>query len=61
MNEPEPIDASSTLAGICQRAADGAFRITFHAQKEMVARLISLDEVLEAIADGVILENYPQH
>lgn len=36
-------------------------RVTQHAQQEMAEEGISLDEVLEAIATGGILENYPDH
>jgi hypothetical protein len=36
-------------------------RITQHAQQEMAEENITLDEVLEAIATGQILENYPEH
>jgi hypothetical protein len=36
-------------------------RITQHAQQEMVEENIVLDEVLEAIATGQVLENYPEH
>jgi hypothetical protein len=36
-------------------------RITQHAQQEMAEEDIALDEVLEAIATGQILENYPEH
>jgi hypothetical protein len=36
-------------------------RITQHAQKEMVEDDIRLDEVLEAINNGQILEYYPEH
>mgnify|MGYP001558873228 CR=1 FL=1 len=36
-------------------------RLTQHAQQEMVEEDIALDEVLEAIDTGQILENYPEH
>lgn len=36
-------------------------RVTQHAQQEMVEEHISLDEVLEAISEGNILEDYAQH
>jgi hypothetical protein len=35
--------------------------VTQHAQQEMAEEAITLDEVLEAIATGQILENYPEH
>jgi len=36
-------------------------RITQHAQQQMAEEDVTLDEVLEAIATGQILENYPEH
>lgn len=36
-------------------------RITQHAQQEMVEDEIILDDILETIATGQILENYPEH
>jgi hypothetical protein len=38
-----------------------AIRVTQHAQQEMVLEDITLDEVLETIETGQILENYPEH
>lgn len=50
-----------TLFRIQRQAIMQAIRITQHAQKEMDAEEITLDEVLEAIADGQILEHYTEH
>ena len=36
-------------------------RITQHAQQEMAEEDVAFDEVLEGIATGQILENYPEH
>ncbi|MHB8481687.1 MAG: DUF4258 domain-containing protein [Nitrospiria bacterium] len=36
-------------------------RITLHAQQEMVEEYFKFDEVLEALRNGQILENYPEH
>lgn len=36
-------------------------RVTRHALQEMTEEQISLDEALEAISLGQVLENYPQH
>src|SRR5919201_565086 len=46
--------------GRIQAAAEN-MRITQHAQQEMVEEDITLDEALQAIATGQILENYPEH
>ena len=35
--------------------------VTQHAQREMDEEEITLDEVLEAIANAIVLEDYPQH
>ena len=49
------------LARIQRQAAAEALRVTQHAQKEMDAEEIALDEVLAAIANGQVLENYSEH
>jgi hypothetical protein len=49
------------LVRIQRLAAAEAFRVTQHAQEEMDAEEIMLDEVLAAIANGQILENYAEH
>jgi hypothetical protein len=49
------------LARIQEQAIAQAVRVTQHAQKEMDAEEITLDEVLAAIANGQILEDYSEH
>lgn len=49
------------LARIRKQAEALALRVTQHAQKEMDAEEITLDEVLAAIANGQILEDYAEH
>ena len=49
------------LARIRRQAAGQALRVTQHAQVEMDAEDITLDNVLAAIANGQILENYAEH
>lgn len=39
----------------------GNIRVTLHAQQEMVEEDVSLDDVLEAILRGQVLEDYPHH
>lgn len=51
----------ATLAKIQAQASEENFRITQHAQVEMDAEEITLDEVLAAIAGGQILEDYSEH
>lgn len=49
------------LARIRAQAAERAIRITDHAREEMEEESITLAEVLAAIANGQIIENYPDH
>jgi hypothetical protein len=61
MDEIDITDVEAVLRRIRVQAAAGNIRITQHAQREMVEEDITFDEVLEAIATGQILENYPEH
>jgi len=61
MNEIDVTDLDAILERIRVQANNEDIRITIHAQQEMVEERITIDEVLEAIATGQILENYPQH
>jgi uncharacterized protein DUF4258 len=49
------------LARIRKQAMAGEMRVTQHALVEMEAEKIALDEVLMAIANGSILEDYSEH
>jgi hypothetical protein len=49
------------LAKIRKQALVGDVRITQHAQVEMDAEEITLDEVLMAISNGSLLEDYSEH
>ncbi len=55
----DTVDA--TLKKIQEQAKAQALRVTQHAQEEMDEEDITLDEVLTAISNGVILENYAEH
>lgn len=61
MEQLEAPELESTLARIKSQAAAGAYRVTQHAQQEMVEEDISLDEALAALQRGKILERYPGH
>ncbi len=61
MNPEERPQIAGLLARIQAQAAAEILRITAHARDEMRDEAILLDEVLEAIATGQILENYPAH
>ena len=49
------------LNRIRNQARAGNIRVTLHAQQEMVEEGVSLDDVLEAISHGQVLEDYPNH
>jgi uncharacterized protein DUF4258 len=49
------------MSAMRARAAALDFRVTQHAQQEMAQEAIALEEVLVAIGNGRILENYPDH
>ncbi|MBI4165671.1 MAG: DUF4258 domain-containing protein [Acidobacteria bacterium] len=46
---------------IRSQAAVGKYRVTIRAHAEMVEEGISLEEVLEALRRGEIMEYYPEH
>ena len=54
-------DLEVALKKIRAQANAENIRITQHAQQEMVEENITLDEVLQAVGSGQILENYPKH
>ena len=57
--------AATDLAGVLQKiraqAAADNIRITQHGHQEMVQVDIMLDEVLQVITGGEVLEDYPDH
>ncbi len=57
----DKIGMDAILAQIQRQATARALRITDHAREEMEVESITLAEVLEAIASGQIIENYPDH
>lgn len=61
MDKFDVTDLEAVLERIRAQAELEDIRITQHAQQEMVEEDIMLDEVLQAIATGKILENYPEH
>jgi len=60
-NEIDDINFHTALERIQSQAKAKNIRVTQHAHQEMVEEDISLDEILEAIYRGQILENYPKH
>jgi hypothetical protein len=43
------------------QAAAGLYELTRHAQEDMAAEAITVEELLQALASGHILEDYPTH
>lgn len=54
-------DWEDSLRRIQSQAESENIRVTQHAQQEMAEEDVSLDDLLDAIASGQILENYPEH
>ncbi len=61
METDDQMGMDTILALIQAQAAARVLRITDHAREEMEEESIYLAEVLEAIAAGQIIENYPDH
>ncbi len=54
-------DLQAIFEQISVQAREENIRITQHAQQKMAEEDITLDEPLEAVSAGTILENYPEH
>lgn len=52
---------AEAIAHIRAQALAENFRITLHAHQAMVEEGITLDELLQTVACGQILEDYPEH
>jgi hypothetical protein len=50
-----------SLAGIRAKAAANSLRVTQHAQQEMVEDAFVLDDVLHALSNATVIEDYPDH
>jgi len=61
VNAIDVTDLEAVLERVHAQARFENVRITEHAHQEMVEESITLDEILEAIDTGQILENYPKH
>lgn len=54
-------DSEAALTRVRARIAAGEFRITQHAHQEMAEEAIALDDVIQAIMSGSLIEDYPEH
>ena len=61
MAEDEQQAAVTAVARVRAQVASGTFRVTQHAQQEMFAEAITMDEVVAAIGTSDPLEDYPDH
>jgi hypothetical protein len=61
MSEADAAERGHVLERLRALAVSGEIRITQHAHQEMVEEDIRVDEVLEVIRTGAILEYYPGH
>ena len=57
----DPLDLASILTHLSNQILTDNVRITVHAQQEMLADQISLDDIYTVIQTGEIIENYPDH
>lgn len=55
------VNTDALLAVIQSLVSSQTIRVTQHAQEEMDAEDIALEDVLQAIASGQLIENYPDH
>ena len=53
--------ADDVVSRVRALAASGQMKITQHAAQEMTAETITLDDVLDAIDNARLLEDYPDH
>lgn len=54
-------DADAITARLRTQSATDAIRVSLHAHQEMVEEDITIEQVQEVLADGRVLENYPDH
>ena len=54
-------DLQAALQSIRGKATTQQVRITQHAQQQMTAEAILMDDVLRVLSNGQIIENYPDH
>lgn len=61
MSDASSSETDAALSHIRLHAGAGTLRITRHAASEMLARAITVDDLIESLASGEVLENYPDH
>jgi len=61
MNQDNGKNIIAAINRIRAQASEQNMRVTQHAQQEMVEDEFTLDDVIEGINTGEIIENYPEH
>ena len=61
MTDRETQDVDAALSRIREQASLALVRVTAHAHQEMVEEHILLDDVLVAMREAKLVENYPEH
>ena len=61
MGNADAQDTGTIATHLRKQATVGAIRITLHAHQEMAEEDILLEDVYEALHNGHIIENYPEH
>ena len=61
MTDFDTTDEQAAFQHVKTQARTENFRLTIHAQQEMVDEDITLDQLLQAFVSGQIIENYPHH
>jgi hypothetical protein len=61
MTEPGASDFEAIADRLRALTAAGSIRVTQHAQQEMIEENITLEEVLQAVDTGRVLESYAEH
>ncbi len=59
MRPIDPNDVAAVLERVREQVAAEDYRPSIHARVEMASEAISTEDVIEAIAGGRVLENYP--
>jgi len=61
MSDIDVQDFETIISRIREQCLRDAIRVTIHAHEEMVEENISYDSMIEALAGGRVVENYPEH
>ncbi|MCP5049313.1 MAG: DUF4258 domain-containing protein [bacterium] len=58
---PDVNDYDAIMSRLREQCLKDAIRVTIHADQEMVEEDISYDSMVEALSQGMLIENYPEH